>query len=120
MRKLLLLALIATTISVWAEVPGCGDKEVMDTVIEMIQEEYFEPERELKLKNVRAIGRDRDLDMWTCTAVLDFERKGADYVYRRGPVDNAIDVRYEVSPNAAEPDKTIISVDGIWELELDF
>ena len=130
------LSAIAISTAVLLAAPSmakCGEDGVLETVESTIRETYFssddpyfkerkEAPKELALSSIRVTGRNRDLGIHRCAATVEFDATGYERRYyigvnKTGP--NAIPVRFEVSPDARDPENHIVSVGGILALSRD-
>ncbi|MDE0189750.1 MAG: hypothetical protein OXQ90_00195 [Gammaproteobacteria bacterium] len=111
----------------------CGNRNALESVEKTIREMHqFGDDRKLKLEGVRTTAKDESIDSHTCAASLVFEPTTGDMAYRVGVVDiikrggmdsetNEIRVPFvfQVQPFATDPDKNIVTVHRMWQLEPD-
>ena len=127
-KECLILVAAALVLSALPSHAKCGEDGVLETVESMIRQKYFSsddpyfaerknaPPKELTLSSVRATGRNSELGIYRCAATVEFDATEFEAVYyfglnKQGP--NGVPVRFEVSPDARDPSKNIISVRGI-------
>ena len=125
MNKTLRAITISTAVLLAAPAMAkCGEDGVLETVEKTIRQNYFkgddfyfrewkETPKELTLEMVRVTGRDRELGIYKCSAMVEFEASGFEAAYFAGLSEagpQSVPVRYEVSPDARDPDEDIITV----------
>lgn len=104
--------------------PGCGNTASINTAIGIIRDEYFSSnkERKLELVSIRTTGRDAELGNYSCAASVRFDATNNDIIFRKGIMDTGtidVPVKFEIYADAVDPDKSIVSVKRIRDLELD-
>ena len=109
--------------------PGCGNPDRIGTAKKLIRDEYHFGERKLEIAAIRTTARDAELGNYSCAASLRFKGTDADYAFRKGVMDILvrnggddnieIPIRFEIYPDAVDPDQTIVSVKRIRALETD-
>lgn len=121
--------LILTAIAVVLALPShakCGEDTVLATVEKMIRETYFDHDKDyprpLTFSMVHAVSIDRALDKYTCAATMEFPVTEWDIrhrfarIYTEGVYKR--EVRYEAVPNARNPEKNVITLYKIYDLEI--
>ena len=122
MNKALIAIAVSLALPAYAK---CGDDAVLATVEQIIRSTYFtrvKPPRPLELTMIRVVGHNSDLGIYRCSGVLEFPTDNWDIILMKGirkTGANSRSFHFEVAPNAREPDKDIISLDRIRDLERD-
>ena len=123
MKRYLLAALVAVTTPAWADVPGCGDEDVLYMVETIIRNHYFKHDkepRELEFDSIRATDYNEGIDTYSCVLSMRFTATTHDLMVRKNLKDIGAlvaTVRYSVSPDAQDPDEFVIGLTRIRALE---
>lgn len=92
--------------------PGCGDKETLDLVKEIASRELSAPGRlmrgrtievsaaEIELSYVSIVAHDKELDIYSCSANLDWK-------------ELSLPIQFDVRPSATDPDQFVVQVAGL-------
>ncbi len=92
--------------------PGCGDEETLNLVKEIASRELSAPGRlmrgrkievsasEIELSYVSIVAHDKELDIYSCSASLDWK-------------ELSLPIQFDVRPSATDPTQFVVQVYGL-------